>query len=609
VLFACTLIWILVTGFLNESNRLTVASSQEQTVESSLDNNISPAADLLEPKNSLSIQNICISIVKNGITWLEITRVVCLRDSPELSRYIHVLRDIRYTVLKVTIFMSLSSTIFYGVSKNYFDCGSHAAAYRWTYSAAYLTSTPAAATLLSIFAVTIIYILFSFLRLESQLMATDSSPDLPAPPHLARHQTKNRENTHISYPMILLFGLVNNAFIIAVKCLYVYATLSGSVPARLKLVLKIMLSIFDVVWSNIVLTKAITMLYFMRSKVRIRLHLALLVFNSIFAPVIASALTDDNCFLQLFTGTETAHSSSTYTYCSRLSPAIDSTTPSACLETGVLTLHTEYKPPVMYQYQCTSSILSNFVPVLLLSYTGLAFVLPVLIFFLSYLSTSTLTFRRYMHRLPGIFWPTHLKDVPNHRIMHPGVVIAALLGHIVVLVTFGLASPPLALAICITVWVTSLQWELLIGRYIQYAQMLIVNTGDACPSPSPIQFMEDTFHGAWLGPAQSVWTIADFGCVFVTFLILDISGDEDGILTALINIGLPAILLPFLMRFIVRRYWWAPVELCRRSDRRTDTDAENGSDTVGINLSESPKRNSDKIIELNMQPFPFALHS
>lgn len=52
-----------------------------------------------------------------------------------------------------------------------------------------------------------------------------------------------------------------------------------------------------------------------------------------------------------------------------------------------------------------------------------------------------------------------LPDTPKQLILNPDTIFSHLMGHIMVLITFGFAYPPLALLIAITVTVITFQWQ------------------------------------------------------------------------------------------------------------------------------------------------------
>lgn len=58
------------------------------------------------------------------------------------------------------------------------------------------------------------------------------------------------------------------------------------------------------------------------------------------------------------------------------------------------------------------------------------------------------------------------RSKPKAFLFFPGFILASAIHHILVLLTFGLMLPVLGLAIVLVVWITSITWELLLGRYL-----------------------------------------------------------------------------------------------------------------------------------------------
>ena len=52
-----------------------------------------------------------------------------------------------------------------------------------------------------------------------------------------------------------------------------------------------------------------------------------------------------------------------------------------------------------------------------------------------------------------------IPDAPTQTILNPDTIFSHLMGHIMVLITFGFAYPPLAVLITLTVSVVTFQWQ------------------------------------------------------------------------------------------------------------------------------------------------------
>ena len=106
-------------------------------------------------------------------------------------------------------------------------------------------------------------------------------------------------------------------------------------------------------------------------------HSAMLMFNNVIAPCLATAAADNSCFLNFFVAPDAIESSFDYPQCLVYSL-------TSCLEYEDSTITTEFSPPFIYSYQCTSSLLTKYVPMFLVMYTFTGIVLPIVHMFARY---------------------------------------------------------------------------------------------------------------------------------------------------------------------------------------------------------------------------------
>lgn len=132
------------------------------------------------------------------------------------------------------------------------------------------------------------------------------------------------------------------------------------------------------------------------------------------------------------------------------------------------------------------TILTSYIPVLLYSYTLLLF-LPVLYFLVVGLvppctgsSARCSPFPRLVRVLPGILWPDFWSSTEpgggerkesscvysSRQLFRPDDIAASLMHHMAVLLTFGLTSPLLAVAVTGAISFQAGQWLLLLNRFV-----------------------------------------------------------------------------------------------------------------------------------------------
>jgi hypothetical protein len=169
--------------------------------------------------------------------------------------------------------------------------------------------------------------------------------------------------------------------------------------------------------------------------------------------------------------------------------------------------------------------------------------------------------------------------------MHSGILLSSILQQLVLLVTFGITSPPLAIAVLVTIVSLTWQWQIFIGRYLLYASTWTshhhgevhqtsrspeaesetidgnhVEVGRSASTPELVTvtgetLLENSVQGVWLGPVQSVWTMIDISALFFSVLLFDIAGDEIGWFSVVCCFTVPTLSVPLLMRAIYREYW------------------------------------------------------
>jgi hypothetical protein len=159
--------------------------------------------------------------------------------------------------------------------------------------------------------------------------------------------------------------------------------------------------------------------------------LLMTIFNSVLAPCLATIVTDRQCLYDSFFGTTDVQSSYAITYCERVSP-----TSLNCQRQSVLEVDSVYSPPVIYNYQCSSAILQNFVPVMLYTYSYVIFASPLGYMLLTQVSPFWMS--DFFHtKLPWIVWPLEY-GAHCSTLFKPELILAALNSSIAVLLTFGL---------------------------------------------------------------------------------------------------------------------------------------------------------------------------
>lgn len=211
----------------------------------------------------------------------------------------------------------------------------------------------------------------------------------------------------------------------------------------------------------------------------------------------------------------------------------------------------KFTPPFLYSYQCGSTLLTSYIPVYMYatSFQLVAGVLRLVVV----LNSNIQKHPWLINLTAGIcwpdFWPKNISDdnvePPTAQLIQPSQIISNFMNHIVLLLTFGLCSPLLAVYLTCSVCVNLSSWLMLIGRFIVQRNFMF------CPllassQPNPlIRTLENDSSGEGISDPylillnhqlQGVHSylpvclgpIILISCVFSTLISWDIAGDEVG---------------------------------------------------------------------------------
>ncbi len=393
--------------------------------------------------------------------------------------------------------------------------------------------------------------------------------------------------------LMVMMHVVHLAVVLTVNASYVVAVIRGLPPATLALV-QFSLAVYKVCWGNILIPFMLRSLTFL-SKGEIQTHYAFMIIASfIGAPLISTFFSDSSCFLNVLVA----------------SPAVVSTYPKPkfeCMTTcsdnnncsescgfypqfiGEQALESSVIPGWLYSYQCSSALLSNYVPVLVLCFVMLGLVFPTIQLLYLLASPDSLEgfvsndVRRWLidDTIHAWKWiPSHLissttnpvrannkismraHDIVLNSIEAGDNVIAetdssvssmstetekqdeaVLLTHrtmlfdstsvvskflldITVILTFGLASPLLAVIVVMDACNLVLLWRILICRYC----VLCGEAGD--PLWARLSCATDQCSdGVKTGLQVSVAFVCLFWSIFIFDMLGDVYGDTVGLVT------------------------------------------------------------------------------
>lgn len=575
-------------------------------------------------------------LIQNILLWnhfgkieslLVITKQFKIHNLDYLKTFLFFLKMIRKVYCSVCLVI-----LFFGIplylSLKSTKSSTHEYQYGWLFSAAYMSGSIPAVSMMVFYSLINCLVGYSFVSLYSMTQvdqeeegigseSKEETNDSSDPPHsikknfqditvqeLRSDQGVGLEEepvraeidvkttfarTHVASPITsshrliqsVVYGTligINILIYLSANSLYVYVLLSGSQYVY-RILAKVGISLFALSWNMFLLPSILE--YFSSSiqdhfgKIKWIL-IFLLLFNNIAVPGLATAASDPSCFDVIFIYQNKINAYYSYIYCeiySIIPSSVGGETESECIKYSVSGVSTSYSPPFFYNYSCASAILENYIPVYFILYSLLA-LFPIFTYLLfqssyeisSYLPNSILQFVPYLWRAPTSY-PFQFQ-YPSSKLFKPNRIICNTLSHLSVLMTFGLAYPFLALAIVVAMCVVTWYHELSIGRYLQYRFSLFATT-ETMTRDDITGGMNSACSAILSGFSTSLWTILIGSSILFSFLIFDFAGDEIPRDHALWLAGL-ACILPILLGWLSFKFASHLFLKKRKSERKEE---------------------------------------
>jgi hypothetical protein len=214
---------------------------------------------------------------------------------------------------------------------------------------------------------------------------------------------------------------------------------------------------------------------------KVRLMLFASMFDDIIVPVFAFMCVDPSCFLAYFSPPDPE----TTTYSIERCDLIYNST-GLCLKGYVEQYETEYQPLFIYNYQCGTSVVKAFVPVIIFSncFSSLiSFTVVCLahwkINWEDYLKTNWIA----NSILPELLAPRNYLNIEqqtpaNKNILESEELLVVLYQHIMVLLTFGVCAPYVAFMSVVSASLYTLRYIFCISRFINNGVFSLVKDVD-----------------------------------------------------------------------------------------------------------------------------------
>jgi Leucine-rich repeat (LRR) protein len=316
-----------------------------------------------------------------------------------------------------------------------------------------------------------------------------------------------------------VYVVINFAVVGVVNAYYVFLKLNSAPSFQLTI------SAFKVVWNGYC-SPALSR-YFLRPRTQhSSLELFVALTNTIAIPVLAMAFVSPDCFYHAFVQEDAVSIASTVDVC------LARQANGHCVADGPATDVASFRPPFVYNYQCTYSFAEFYVPAFVYVCLFNVFGTPLLEVGLSWLhhraSPGTRWFAVIDRITPRIHKATTESAAPVQRsnplrpYFDATQFSIAQLTYICLLLTFGAVFPPLAASIALTMVCTIAETRLKVGRFLTSAKER-GHTGYGA-----IVEQECAGVASLLTLQRALWMIFAFAAVFLGLFMFDTIGTSRG---------------------------------------------------------------------------------
>jgi hypothetical protein len=315
--------------------------------------------------------------------------------------------------------------------------------------------------------------------------------------------TGGQSQARIMMVPVLIMGvsiLIHIAVTVSVNLAYVYALIMGVTPGLL-LFLQILLSAVKLAWNRYFVHRP----HFGAAHLPLRIELLCQCFMTLFtflaSPIIATFFLDNTCFRYVILGQPTVDSTFIITpFDCPVSCFMDPAGGFPCYSgcgvsrnvTDVAT--TSVVPSWLYSYQCASSVLTNYIPVLVFAYVWSGILYPVVRTALTLRGNKITTWMQQLRSGSRVFSAAEGKGLAGAEsdelgsvrapkpLLRSSIVLCRLCLNVAVMLTYGLACPLLSLAVCADSWT-----QIGVLQVLQYKLAVViglVSNSDAIQSGS-----------------------------------------------------------------------------------------------------------------------------
>jgi hypothetical protein len=448
--------------------------------------------------------------------------------------------------------------------------------YAWVVSAAFLSGrTPAFAEL------AFYMLLMLFVSASSRYYVEHLDPT-SRPLSIARSRLAARPSVQttvlaalrVRVAVYVAFLIVNLTVVIGMNVAFVVMVLTQG--NFVQFLAQVLVGAFKLVWNTVCTPYLINIcaihingtMYHDDAFTTLQVLIALL--NNIAIPSLVVALISPSCFYSVFDPPPPVVSSFTY-----------KTTARPGLGEEVLTYYAtedvSYAPPFAYDYQCSSSLITYYAPAFVYLAIGAALVSPAL---------SIVLMQWHKRATPGTLWYRTL-DALQSDVLKPAdperqfsdllfnasLHFVNLFTYLGILLTFGVVFPPVAVAMCATMFSVNWQVKLSVGRFLHQAKKaqaftLIAQVEQDCKGSVSLSKLR-----------RNLLLTIIFGCSFLGLFLFDTLGDAEG-LAAAVSIMVVMWMFPLIIYSLARLRTYLLKALPFTVDKHTAEESEWG----GLNM-------------------------
>jgi hypothetical protein len=348
------------------------------------------------------------------------------------------------------------------------------------------------------------------------------------------------------------------AVILIVNGTYLYVITELQLATTYKAFLQLSLSLFNIFW-NTVVVKLLFKIFpeNFSNKYVVNIHVFMLAFNAIAAPIATTLVTEKNCLNGFFVYSDHIKTASSLVYCNGISLTNDVS--FKCIEYTTVFLETDFLPPFMYSYSCYNSFLKDYIPVFMYTQILLLFI-PIIVIYISLTlisksSDEPLPF--WTQFAPHILFPTREKYNDNQKLFVPTSIMSIILTNLLLLITFGVMCPTLAFLVALNMILLTVIWQILIGRFLQLYTLQDGLSDGNFSVYSNAERMTKEFEifclHVWEGPMSSMWSIVYIAVILHMFIFIDMTLEEKGTVMTMFLVVIPIVTCTILLRFLLNK--------------------------------------------------------